>query len=118
MTQQAVPLRTGTADAGERIAQLRQVLALVEEIAGVSGHGRGEAALDEAARVSSAYATALPIVQRRFDRLAAQTAQWAAAGASALAALTARSMPTGAAARRLAAELERALAELREIVAG
>ena len=36
--------------------------------------------LDEAARISAAYAKALPIDQKRFDSLAAEIARWAAAG--------------------------------------
>ena len=117
MTQQPVPFHHGTADAGGEIAQLRQVLALVEELAGgAAGKEAGERALDQAARVSAAYDAALPIVQRRFDLHAAQTARWAAAGVSALLTLTEGGRPVGPAATRLAAELRKALAELREIV--
>lgn len=116
MTEQSAPLRHGDSEAGAEIAQLRQVLALVEEIAGGPPMSAEEAALDEAARVSAAYEAALPIVRRRFDTVAAQTAAFAMTGVAALAELRERRRPTAAAAARLAAELRRALAELREIV--
>jgi hypothetical protein len=116
MTQQQGPFHHGTADAGAQIARLRRVLALVEEIAGAEPPGAADAALDEAALVSAAYESALPIVQRRFDTVAAQTAAWAAAGASALATLGERQRPTQAAAERLAGELRKALGTLRQIV--
>jgi hypothetical protein len=116
MSEQSVPFHHGTADAGGEIAQLRQVLALVAEMAGVAGEGGGEVALDEAARVSAAYDAALPVVQRRFDIHAARIARWAAAGVSALLTLTERGRPVAPAADRLAAELGKALGELRDIV--
>src|SRR3954451_18609416 len=65
------PYMPGLADAGGQVAQLRQVLALVDEIAGRQHAPARDAALDggldEGARVSVAYAQAWPIVQRRFD---------------------------------------------------
>lgn len=113
MTQQA-PLSHPVAgsDAGGQVAQLRRVLALVEEIAGDAPRRSGDDALDEAARIGAAYGCALPIVQRRFDRLAAETTGAAAAGMRALLALQDRDRPTRAAALRLADELERALDRL------
>ena len=110
--QQPPPYAPGLADAEAQLAQLRQVLALVRELA---GHGRDapdEARLDEAARVSAAYARALPIDQKRFDSLAAETARWAAAGVGALLKLDEAGLPVRAAAERVAQELERALAAL------
>jgi hypothetical protein len=116
MTPLTAPFLTGTADAGAEIAQLRQVLALVEEIAG-RPPARPEAdSLDEAARVSAAYGHALPIVQKRFDALAGRTAIWAAAGVDALMKIGQAGRPAGPAAARLADELRKALAQLREIV--
>ena len=115
MSRQTVPFAYGTADAGGEVAQLRQVLALVEELAGtIAGPDGG--ALDEAARVSAAYEAAQPIVQRRFDNEAARTARWAAAGLEALVTLEERGWPVKPAAGKLAEELRKALAELREIV--
>ena len=116
MTQQNAPFLTGTADAGAEIAQLRQVLVLVDEIAGRPPSRLDGGALDEAARVSAAYGSALPIVQKRFDALAAQTATWAAVGVEALMKIGAAGRPTGPAAARLADELRKALATLRDIV--
>ncbi len=98
-------------DAGPQVAQLRHVLRLVGEIAGrPPGPGAGDAALDESARISSAYDHALPIVQRRFDALADETAIWSAAAVEAL--LKAGEPRSPAAARRLADELETALSRL------
>jgi hypothetical protein len=114
MSRQTVPFAYGTADAGGEIAQLRQVLALVEELAGTGG--APDADLDEAARVSAAYEAAQPIVQRRFDTEAARTARWAAAGLEALVTLEERGWPVQAAAGKLAEELRKALGLLREIV--
>jgi hypothetical protein len=105
------------ADAAGQVAQLRQVLELVEEIAGhpPRPHDR---ALDDAARLSGAYAAALPIVQRRFDTLASETARWAAAGVETLITLQDRGRPCAPAAARLALELARALTRLAQIVVG
>ena len=116
MTQQTAPFLIGTADAGAEIAQLRQVLVLVEEIAGRTPARLDDDALDEAARVSAAYGSALPIVQKRFDLLAAETAAWAATGVEALMKISADCRPTGPAAARLADELRKALGKLRDLV--
>ena len=116
MTQQSQPVRHGTADAGAQLARLSEVLSLVEELAGRSPSPRPDAALDEAARASAAYEAAFPIVQRRFEMLAAETSAWAAAGVEALLVLRERGRPIEPAAARLADELRNALARLREIV--
>jgi hypothetical protein len=110
------PYAPGLADAGAEIAQLRRVLALVSEIAGAVPAAPEGTALDQAARIGAAYASALPIDQRRFDEHAAATARWAAAGVEALLLLTERGWPTGPAAERLAEELRKALVELGRIV--
>ena len=113
MTQQDPPrYAPGLADAGAQIAQLQQVLALVEEMAGRTRLLPRDASLDAAARVSAAYARALPIDQKRFDALAAETARWAQAGVEALLRLDEAGMPVRAAADRLAEELEKGLAAL------
>jgi benzoyl-CoA reductase/2-hydroxyglutaryl-CoA dehydratase subunit BcrC/BadD/HgdB len=113
VTQQEPPFYApGLADAGAQLAQLRQVLALVEEMAGRLTLSPRDDALDEAARVSAAYARALPIDQKRFDALAGETARWARAGVEALLKLDDAGMPVRAAAERLAEELEKGLAEL------
>ena len=101
-------------DPGRQVAQLREALTLVAEIAGRDVSSR-DAALNEAARLSAAYEAAPPIVQRRFDALAAETAAWAASGVEALLAARAE-RPAKAAASRLADELERGLAGLGALV--
>ena len=104
------------ADPGRQVAQLREALALVERIAGAdSGRRSGELLLEEAARLSDGYDRALPIVQRRFDAVALETAGWAAAGVEALLAAGAASPPRAAAAR-LAAQLDRAISELTDLI--
>jgi len=108
----------GLADAGGQVAQLRQVLALVDEIAGRQHAPVRDDGLDEAARVSAAYAHASPIVQRRFDCIAAETAAWAAAGVETLLKLSDGGRPAGAAASVLGDALRRALATLAGIVRG
>jgi hypothetical protein len=88
------------------------VLTLVEEMAGRTTRSPDDAALDSAARVSAAYARALPIDQKRFDSLAGETARWARAGVEALLKLDEAGLPVRAAAQRLAEELEKGLAAL------
>jgi hypothetical protein len=110
MTHQAPPSPAAAGpDPGRQIAQLREALRLVERIAGEErAHDR---ALDEAARISGAYDLALPIVQRRFEALASETALWAAAGVEALLASD-NGHPSRAAAARLARQLDTALDDL------
>jgi len=98
-------------DPGRQLAQLREALRLVERIAGLPAAPPHEAGLDEAARISVAYDSALPLVQRRFEALAAESAIWAAAGVEALLAAD-PSGPPRAAAERLARQLEAALSRL------
>lgn len=118
MTQQDfAPYAPGLADAGGQAAQLSEVLALVEEIAGLAPSARGDAALEAAARVSAAYAAAPPVAQRRFDARAAATARWAAAGVETLLRLQDAGRPSAPAAGALAKALRAALAELSGIVA-
>lgn len=115
MTHQSPPrYAPGLADAGGQVAQLRQVLALVEEIAGAPASAPDR--LDEAARVSAAYAHAWPVVQRRFDTLAGETARWAAVGVETLLALSDRGRPSAAAARQLGRELAAALVGLKRVL--
>ncbi|HST36464.1 MAG TPA: hypothetical protein VLK25_07535 [Allosphingosinicella sp.] len=114
MTHQAPPLPPSAgADPGRQHAQLREALRLVERIAGRTS--TAEAGLDEAARLSAAYERALPVAQRRFDALAAETAIWAAAGVEALL-IAGQITPPRAAAGRLADSLGRALSELETIL--
>ncbi|HEX8258069.1 MAG TPA: hypothetical protein VF589_10585 [Allosphingosinicella sp.] len=115
MTHHAPPHLPSASEAGLKVAQLRHVLGLVEQIAGRdSGDGAAEAALDESARISIAYEGAMPILQRRFDALAGESTAWAAAGVEAL--LAADGDPSPAAAARLADELDRALAKLAAVL--
>ena len=101
-------------DAGRQVVQLRQVLLLVEQLAGRGDPaGAAEQALDEAARIGTAYGDALPVVQRRFDALVAETVAWAAAGVEAL---TRAHGGSRAAAARLADELALALEDLSRLL--
>ena len=115
MTHQAPQPAASGVDPGRQIAQLREALRLVEHLAGRRGTAGGDSLLEEAAQVSDAYDRALPIVQRRFDALAGETAGWAAAGVEALMA-AGRVAPAPAAAARLAFQIENALSELAELV--
>ena len=116
MTHHApVTLQAGAADPVDRTAELRHVLSLVERIAGRKASPLADKALDEAARVSSAYGEAHSIVQRRFDALAAETAAWAAAGVEALVS-AGEGDPPRAAAGRLADELARALRQMAKVL--
>ncbi len=116
MTHQAPPSSHAPgADPGRQVAQLHEALRLVERLAGRGGIEDRDRRLDAAAQVSDAYDRALPIVQRRFDALAGETSVWAAAGVEALLA-AGRIAPAPAAAARLAAQLETALAELGEML--
>jgi hypothetical protein len=114
--EQAAYHAPGLADAGGQVAQLRQVLALVEELAGHAPMPAFGAGLDQGARIKDSYARALPIDQRRFDLHAADTAHWAAAGLQALLQLEEQGRPCRAAARVLAERLARSLAELERTV--
>ena len=113
MTHQAPPPAAPGADPGRQVAQLHEVLRLVERLAGREAQD-GER-LDAAAQVSDAYDRALPIVQRRFDALAGETSVWAAAGVEALLA-AGRVAPAPAAAGRLALQIETALGELTDLI--
>ena len=118
MTYQAPPQPAlAGADPGRQVAQLREVLMLVEAIGARAGAADADdRRLDEAALVSAAYDAALPVAQRRFDALAAETAVWAAAGVEALLA-AGEDCPPRSAAARLADELERAIAALGKLIA-
>jgi len=116
MTHQAPPSPArSAADPGRQLARLLEVLRLVDRIAGRADARAGDAELDEAARVSGAYDRAPPVVQRRFDALAGETAGWAAAGVEAVLAAGGPEPPRAAAAR-LAAQLERTIGELSGLI--
>ena len=103
-------------DAGERIARLRGILALVERMgAGEAETAPSDQALDEAARLTLAYADAPAVARRRFDALAEDTTAYAAAGIAAL--MRARgSEGARSAARLLAREMRRSIAALAAIL--
>jgi len=112
MTHQAPPSSAPPGqDPGRQVAQLREALRLVERIAGLPESASHESRLDEAARISDAYERALPVAQRRFESLVAETALWAAAGVEALLA-AGSAPPPRAAAASLAMTLERTLREM------
>src|SRR3954468_8357862 len=115
MKQEQGFLAPGLADAGGQVEQLRQVLSLVEELAG-RGSPAPDAALDQAARISDAQGRPLPIDKPPFALHAADTARWAAAGLEALLQIEEQGRPCRAAARALAERLSRALAELERTV--
>lgn len=84
MEQQPRPQWThANGDAGRQFAQLTHVRSLVEQMAGRPPRPQ-EVELDRSARISAAYDSALPINQKRFEVLAAETAAWAATAAQAL----------------------------------
>jgi hypothetical protein len=112
---QGAYLAPGLADAGAEVAQLRQVLLLVEEIAGGAA-AQSDTALDQAARIGAAYERALPIDQRRFDHFAADTARCASAGLQALLQLEEQGLPCRVAARVLAEKLVQGLRDLEGII--
>jgi hypothetical protein len=110
--QKALPV-----EAGRQVAQLRSVLMLVEQMAGrTGGIGDEDVLLEEGARLSSAFDHALPVVQRRFEALAAETAAWAASGVEALLAHQEAAEPPRTAAAALAAELDKALLDLSRLL--
>ena len=112
MTHQAPPSAASPgADPGRQVAQLREALRLVERIAGRADSASDEMRLDAGARISEAYARALPVARHRFEALVAETSLWAAAGVEALLGAD-EGAPPRAAAARLAAALERALSEM------
>ena len=116
MTQQSHAfLELAGNDAGRHYARLGDVLDLVHRLAGQGALGR-ERALDESARVSSAYENAPPIVRSRFDTLVAEASDWASAGLDALAAAADPRRRPRAAAARLAEELDIAMAGLRKLL--
>ena len=113
MTHQPPPFAATPADdPGRQIAQLREALALVERLAGrAAPAGDG---LEEAARISAGHDRAPPIVRRRFDALAAESAVWTASGVEAL--LAAGDRPPRAAAVRLADSIRAALSDLEALL--
>jgi regulator of protease activity HflC (stomatin/prohibitin superfamily) len=117
VTHQIPPAQApGLADAGGQVAQLHRVLGLVAEMAGGARPAPEADRLDAAARVSAAYQAALPIDQRRFDRLALEAMAGATAGVEALLAMQDQGRPCAAAASVLAETLERALKRLAQTV--
>jgi hypothetical protein len=113
--QPAYTYAPGLADAAGQVGQFRQILSLVEEVAG-RGRPRSDSELDEAARISAAYQAAPPVAQRRFDKIADETERWAAAAVETLLRLRDQGRPHQAAAGRLAAELRLALKRMKTAV--
>lgn len=99
-------------EAGQRIAQIAHVQELVEQIAGTPPTA-SDAMLDRGARIGAAYEAALPVMQKRFDALAAETAAWAAVAARTL---VGGDQSSRAPAERLAAELAGAQREMARIL--
>jgi hypothetical protein len=104
---------TAPIEAGRQVAHLRHLLRIAEEIAGrVPRAAAGDEALDEAARISEAYERSLPVVQRRFDALAEESAGWAAGAVETLLVIACDGAPPHSAAAQLARELDHALRDL------
>ena len=102
-------------DAGRNYARLGNVLDLVQQIAGSRAWAR-DRALDETARLISAYEAAPPIGRRRFDTLASEAFVWAAAALDALASAADPARQPKAAALRLADELGEAMAQMKKLL--
>lgn len=101
-----------SSDAGRRYASLVEARRLALRLAG----GAEASGADESERVSAVYEEAPPIVQRRFDTLAAEVSAWAAAGVDALAAASDPDCPPQAAAARLAEALDEAVEDLGKLL--
>jgi hypothetical protein len=115
MTHQAPPASANPAgDPGRQVASLREALRIVRSLHGDAPNQSDEALLDEAARFSSAYERATPVVQRRFDALAGEIAAWAAAGVEAL--LSAGDAPPARPAERLGNAMEDGLVRLSSLL--
>ncbi len=102
------------ADTIDRESAERQFSELLEMRARIGRMTGAAAASRPAITLGSAYDDAAPIVQRRWDTLAAEVSAWAAAGAGALAAGNARR--PHAAAARLADELDQAIDGLNRLL--
>ncbi len=108
----------GAADAGRQLAQLREVLALVEQLGGRAGIPFEEDfELEQTASLAAAYLHAPPVVQKRFDALATEIACWAAAGLEALAGKGEAEEAPAIAANALADEMRAALRRLTGLIA-
>lgn len=110
------PLSPSSPGTGAQIAQLHQILTLVEEM-GEADLRRGDPVLDMA-RVANAYQASSPIVRRQFDALAEETERWAAAAVEALIGSQPGQLrrPSRPAARRVANELAKALDRLEALL--
>ena len=80
MSDETSPFRVPpTGEAGRQIAQFRNALMLVEQIAGRGEVSEvGDPLLVECARIDTAYRGAPPVVQRRFDAMVSEIALWTA----------------------------------------
>ena len=117
MTHQANEHATTTSSkAGQQMAQLRHMLVLVEQVAGIAAPDLNDAALDENARISGAYEAASAITRRRFDALTSETETWAAAAVGALVAANDATEQPRPAAKALADELSATLGRLSTIL--
>jgi len=100
-------------EAGRQVAQFRNALMLVEQIAGDrEAEDPGDTLIAESARIDAAYEHASPVVQRRFNAQVSEIALWTAVGVEVLISARERDTPSSAAAGRLARELRRALGQL------
>ena len=104
-----------TEGAGRQVAQLAYLRSLVEQVAGrAHEQSHTEDSLDRSAIVSAAYADALPVVAKRFDALAGETARWGADAVEAI--LAGDGAPPQVAAGVLADELLHAESKLHALL--
>ena len=106
---------TPGADAGRDLARLHHLSGLIAQMAGRPAPAIDrpiDQALDRNASVSGAYGSMSPVAQRRFDAMVAETLAWAVTGLDALARVKDPRHQPRAAARRLADDLERTLADI------
>lgn len=97
----------------QQLTELRAIQALVDELAGIRP-AAPPLAPDPA--LDGRYDSAPPLVQRRFDAVAGETAAFAAAGLSALIAGRKQGPGTSAAAAHLAREMERSIRAMEKIL--
>lgn len=115
MTQISQPLvPENRPSPAEQLTELRAILALVNELAGASIPVAPEP-YDHA--VDKRYDSAAPLVQRRFDAVAGETAAYAAAGLTALIAGRKQGAGASAAAAYLAREMEKSIHAMEKILA-
>lgn len=109
--QSSSSISTAPLSPGSQISELRAILGLVHTLAG----NEGGIERPEPADADIRYASAAPLVRRRFDALAAETAAFSATGLSALIGGRERG-DTRAAAAFLARTMDRAILRMEKML--